>query len=129
LRPPEHRNRPQCRPTAGILTPDSCLLSPVFASSSLLALFGEKRKGSKISHLHPPNGATLARNADQAYRPPRIPQDRRAGRRRARTARRRGPRPTTAQVRAAPEAPRVSGYVLSTDADFDLDEIWKCSSD
>src|ERR1017187_1573462 len=54
-----------------------------------------------------------------ARTPPRRPGSRRSDRPG------RGPRPIAAQERAAPEAPRVSGYVLSADADFDLDEIWE----
>jgi hypothetical protein len=37
---------------------------PGFASSSLLALFGQKRKASKTNYLEPSNDATLATNAD-----------------------------------------------------------------
>ncbi len=33
--------------------------------------------------------------------------------------------PAPAQSRRAPEAACVSGYILSVDADFDLDEIWE----
>src|SRR5277367_6746005 len=37
----------------------------------------------------------------------------------------RGPLPAAAQIRAAPEAASVSGYVLGTAVEFDLDDIWE----
>src|ERR1022692_2265834 len=87
-------------------TPSPPPQTPSFASSSLLALFVQKRKAPKISYLHAPKHATVATNADQSYRPPRIPQSRRAGEQRRRPNPAPNPRSAYAARHPAPPSAR-----------------------
>src|ERR1039458_5578009 len=75
---PKHRNPPPHKPAAAILTPDSCLLHSPILPFWLYSAETAKLPNSATSS--PQNSATLAPNAEQIHRPPRIPQNRRPGR-------------------------------------------------